>query len=294
MLRSSRLPQLALLGLALAALFVLAVSLSRLTFQSGDTLHLLEILFSRMEPPARPDFGGVAVGGTESEWAPLIRLLFWAFLLFALVYAFISPAYRRLLLRTALIMFSLAYVLSRCANQEVPKEIESMPEMGLGMLPEAEYALPEPPPFIADPPAWFTLAFEIGLVLLVLAALWYFWQRLQAGRKEESAQSLVVQEMARALADLEAGANLKDAVMRCYVEMTQLLQQDRHVQRHRAMTPREFEGHLVRIGLENSHIGQLTRLFEQVRYGDQPADGRAEREAIDCLRAIVHTYGRPA
>jgi hypothetical protein len=53
------------------------------------------------------------------------------------------------------------------------------------------------------------------------------------------------------------------------------------------MTPREFEARLATAGLREDHIQRLTRLFEAVRYGTQSPGKREEREAVDCLTAIV-------
>jgi hypothetical protein len=65
------------------------------------------------------------------------------------------------------------------------------------------------------------------------------------------------------------------------------------LQRQEAMTPREFELLLAGAGLRDDHIGQLTRLFERVRYGGAAASERDEQEARACLSAIVQAYGQP-
>jgi hypothetical protein len=107
----------------------------------------------------------------------------------------------------------------------------------------------------------------------------------------EGAKELLALEAQRAIETLQAGSGLKDTVLRCYQEMSQVLQEQRNIQRQKAMTPREFEKHLAEIGLRDKHIRQLTRLFEGVRYGDNVSSERDKREAMDCLRAIVRTYG---
>ena len=57
------------------------------------------------------------------------------------------------------------------------------------------------------------------------------------------------------------------------------------------MTPREFEQYLAKSGLRTEDIQRLTRLFESVRYGDKSPGKREEKEAVDCLNAIVRAYG---
>jgi hypothetical protein len=95
-----------------------------------------------------------------------------------------------------------------------------------------------------------------------------------------------------AIADLQSGSDLKDTVLRCYVRMSQVLSEQRGITRPLDMTPREFEQQLAAVGLRDEHIGQLTRLFERVRYGARPAGEREEREALACLTAIAHMYRR--
>jgi hypothetical protein len=58
------------------------------------------------------------------------------------------------------------------------------------------------------------------------------------------------------------------------------------------MTPREFERYLAAVGVQDSHIRRLTRLFELARYGSGVPGEREEREALACLTTIAETYGR--
>jgi hypothetical protein len=69
------------------------------------------------------------------------------------------------------------------------------------------------------------------------------------------------------------------------------LSDHQNIRRQKAMTPREFEIHLADAGVSSEHVQRLTRLFENVRYGDTTASEREKREALDCLNAIARTYG---
>jgi hypothetical protein len=42
-----------------------------------------------------------------------------------------------------------------------------------------------------------------------------------------------------------------------------------------------------------THIQQLTRLFESVRYGAKTPDETQENLAVECLQAIVHAAEKP-
>lgn len=153
--------------------------------------------------------------------------------------------------------------------------------------------VPQTPGFVSQPPEW-----AVGLVSLVLAAAllavaWWIFRRRRALPAEAEAEQLAA-EAEVTLADLRAGGDLRDAVTRCYSEMSELIGQQRGLARHGSMTPREFEHFLMSAGLRDEHIQRLTRLFEAVRYGGRATGERDRREAIDCLAAIVRDHGRPA
>ncbi|HWQ12371.1 MAG TPA: DUF4129 domain-containing protein, partial [Roseiflexaceae bacterium] len=111
--------------------------------------------------------------------------------------------------------------------------------------------------------------------------------------RPQSALAQLAREAGAALAGLEAGADLRNTVLRCYAEMSRVLEARRGIQRDKTTTPREFEARLAAAGLRDEHIRRLTRLFERVRYGPRAPGPREEREALACLRAIVEAYGTP-
>src|SRR6266540_3183094 len=97
-----------------------------------------------------------------------------------------------------------------------------------------------------------------------------------------------------AIESIQAGGDVQSVVLRCYLEMSQVLGQQRGIERAPAMTPREFARHLAASGVRDEHIQQLTRLFEGARYGAQPPSASDERAAVECLTAIVQAYGGAA
>jgi len=74
--------------------------------------------------------------------------------------------------------------------------------------------------------------------------------------------------------------------------MSRILSQERGIQRHHDMTPREFERRLAAVGLPERHVRQLTRLFERVRYGAREAGEAEEQQAITCLTVIAEACRR--
>jgi hypothetical protein len=114
------------------------------------------------------------------------------------------------------------------------------------------------------------------------------WRRIHP---PESPLERLAREAEQALGALQAGADLRDTVLRCYVEMGRVVREAKGLAREAAMTPREFEHSLGEAGLPQDRVRQLTRLFEDVRYGAKSAGVREEQQAVDCLGAIVEACG---
>jgi hypothetical protein len=204
---------------------------------------------------------------------------------FAIIYVIISPEARKRVLRgLGLLLWFIALFLVMRARPEIFEELQM--ELGGAPVPsDADLDLLE---FVADYPPWVVPLATVGLAVLAAAALvgvaWVIWRRSHppAGPLERLAR-----EAQDAIDALQAGADVKDTVMRCYFEMGRVLSEQRGVRRAETMTPREFEDRLRGVGLPEAHIEQLTRLFEGVRYGARVPDKEEERQAVDCLTAVV-------
>ena len=164
-------------------------------------------------------------------------------------------------------------------------ELANEQQAGGYLLGEATH--PQPPDFIQNPPEWLFLAINALLLLIILGGIIYLWRRF---RPKPDAQAVVVKEVRRALSNLDSGLELKGVVITCYAQMCQGLQESQHITRHQAMTPREFELHLSSAGIASTHIQQLTRLFEGVRYGQESTDADTENDARLCLQSILEIY----
>lgn len=143
--------------------------------------------------------------------------------------------------------------------------------------------LPPLPDWINNPPLLVT--FGIGLLLVGGAVLlaWFFWRRLS--RPDPLAQ--LAFEAQTAIVEIESGGDFKNAIIACYAGMCQTLRLEHGIVRAQGMTPREFTRRLEQFGLATTAAKQLTRLFENVRYGTAvPTEGE-KREAIACLAAII-------
>ena len=283
-----------LLGLLLGAMLLLAGGLPNLRFQPGRSLNLLDWFLSQLVSENATGFPEITIEPGRSSFLPelgegllkSIIIFFWLMLIFSIVYAIISPKLRRELVRMFALILVLVVILPQIAKNltqlHETAAMEGLPGFSLG-----ENTFPVPPPFIQDPPGWFFAIVNVLLMLVFFGGIYFMWRRL---RPNSEAHAVVVKEVKRALSDLEAGLEMKDVVIACYAKMCQGLQESRHIKRKQAMTPREFENHLAHAGIANTHIQQLTRLFEGVRYGAKPTDKAAEHEAKQCLQAILQVY----
>jgi hypothetical protein len=190
-----------------------------------------------------------------------------------------------------LVLLTAAWLVANMIAVDEPKPTPQPPE-----LPEGETVvepLPQEAPAVelipADtPPQWVSLLISfIAVSVIILTAaflIWWFWpQRLKRSPLLELSK-----EAEQALEALEQGEELRNVVVRCYVEMGRVVNRMRGIKRARTMTPREFEQQLALINLPTEPIAGLTRLFERVRYGTDAVDKAAERQAKECLSAIVH------
>ncbi|MXV62770.1 DUF4129 domain-containing protein [Natronorubrum sp. JWXQ-INN-674] len=85
---------------------------------------------------------------------------------------------------------------------------------------------------------------------------------------------------------IEDTADVENAVYRAWREMTRPLEVDRP----ESSTPREFARAATDAGMDRDHVGELTQLFEDVRYGDASTTPEREARAVAVLRRIEAEY----
>jgi hypothetical protein len=159
----------------------------------------------------------------------------------------------------------------------------------LQVQPGADFPMEQSVPTVSNSvPQWFAFLFSLALILVIVFILW--WIYIHRKRPAETIE-LLVQEAQIAIENLETGDDLRNVILRCYYQMARILRDQKGILRKQAMTPREFEQRLIELGLPGEPIGQLTQLFEAVRYGAKELGDRAELRAIACLDAIVRAGG---
>ena len=295
--KNRKLPLFTLFAVMILTVILLATSLPNLRLKPGEPLNLLSWILSELAsgdlfrlPESEIEAGESGIWEPVSDTLRVsIIVIFWLTLVFSVIYAFVSPEFRRELVRIFMLVLTMAvllpYIARRMTDQVNPLEGEEI----TGQLPNGEFAFPESPPFVQQPPEWFLWLAEAFLLLTIVVGIYFLWRYLRPRRKEEAVVTKYVQ---KALSELDSGKAFEDVVIACYNEMCQELQKKRQVRRQGYMTPREFENYLAEEGISDEHIRQLTRLFEGARYGAKPSDAGVASRARQNLQAILNAYGK--
>jgi len=140
------------------------------------------------------------------------------------------------------------------------------------------------------------IAAVFGVALVAVAAVLYRSSGDQTvttlGEEEEAAgEQPDVADLAAAAGEAaerlqEHDADVDNEVYRAWWEMTSLL----NVPKPDSATPGEFAEAAIEAGLDESHVDDLTTLFEEVRYGRRDPESREQR-AIEVFQDIEAQYG---
>jgi hypothetical protein len=273
-----RLWPLLFMGIALTAIIILSAGINDLEFLPGSHFKI------RFEPV---DTAGEAVADTDDYALTLYRILLVGWLVcIPVAFFLISPQKRKqALLFFVLLFFMLVfsdriivYLLGGMRNAlQLPTEmLLSLPGRDFGGLIMQ---------FTPSAPQWFTLIVSTGVALLIVIAAFFLVRRFFTHRSPPTGPMRNAAQ--DAIEALRGGADLKDTVVHCYREMGQVLMKKRGITRTKDMTPREFERSLLPSSLPHEALYQLTRLFEEIRYGNKAPGEKESRNAVRCLTAII-------
>ena len=278
-----------LAGLAIAAMVLLAAGLSSLELLPGSPAPRVsapEEIEAGSQPALNPNLIQLIV-----VILGFLSVLFVAFFVFYLLFS--ADAKKRLLIALGLLLWLLMlYLVSQEGSPPAPQARQA-PVSTVAPTLAPSTSLPpgvEVPAIDVTirPPSWLVWLGAITLALLavgvVSAIAWLVWSR---GRGAPTPLQQLAEEAERALGALQAGGDVNDTIMRCYFQMSEILEQERGIARRRAMTPREFERALQGSGLPREPVALLTRLFEKARYGAAAPAAGDEQQAITCLAAIA-------
>ena len=274
--------------LIVVSVMALAAGLNAVNFQAGTAFWV----GGGEENTPRAD---IPLGrGGDSSLADLFGLFGTILVLLlpvGIVVAIFSPEHRKKIL--SYLMQAMAFVLVATILSSVRDAFEIreiIPDASgaadVGSVPFGSVVeAPEigPPAVLDTAPEWAVVLVTAGAVVALALLGRYTYNRFL---KPSPLQQLG-QDAQGALDSLRAGADVNDAIRRCYYEMSATLRKERSIRRNQSMTVREFEQQLEQSGLPRVYIRDLTRLFEKVRYGAQSPSASDERKAVECLSAIV-------
>lgn len=263
--------------IALGALFLLASSLSNLELQPGTAFPGGAGSESAVaEAGAAPQLGSYSI--------PLLRGLFALAFLILMIYVptrMILLVDRKVIVRLVLVMIVILVVvaiLPRVTLTPTGYSINEFTEIN----PPPVFNYPVMP--LGQPPQ--TLIWLV-LVGIGLGAGFLLFKLVERSPATDSLEAEMLQEAEEAVQALNAGSNLRNVIVRCYLQMALILQEKQSVQRSASMTVREFEDQLDALGFPGGAVHQLTHVFEKVRYGNQPAAPQDEAIALDSLNEII-------
>jgi hypothetical protein len=279
-----------LAALALGALAILAISLNGVPFREAERFGRQDPKSIEM-PMAPPPQSELDILG----WKRL-AVLGLLMLPVALVLMLMSPKWRKRLFSWLVWAVGIYFLLKN-------DRVSSILQMLLGLRQQrAESAetindSSVPVPVFEPPQVSSTFSYLISFViaLLLLVVIWGLYRGWQRYSLLNTPKPLAeIARIARSsLDDLSSGRNSSDVIINCYLRMSDVVSNKRHLQREIDMTPREFAARLEQAGLPGEAVMQLTRLFEGVRYGDRKSGSKDVNEAVSCLKTILHYCGEP-
>jgi hypothetical protein len=280
-----------LAALALAALTVLAISLNEVPFRDAQQFSQSSEGTRRFNPQE------IINTWVEIPWWRQVGLWVLLLILVVLLGYMLPPELRKLLIRRfiriALTFWGLFYIFKNYGHL--------IPALNLDVAegPAAQnsnvqtLASPVFVPSEISPTFSYLVSFGVALLLIVMIwALYRGWQKYVALANQKPLDEIA--RIARtSLRDLSSGRDSSDVIINCYLRMSDVVSNKRHLHRAIAMTPHEFALRLEQAGLPGDAVSRLTRLFEGVRYGDRKSSPKDVNEAVNCLTTILHYCGEP-
>jgi uncharacterized protein DUF4129 len=157
-----------------------------------------------------------------------------------------------------------------------------LPSDSLGITPPPTFAVHVTP--LGSPPQGLVqfvvivFVFGAGLLIFKILKLWPDPIRIT---------DQLLQEAESAVEAIKLGGNLNNVILRCYLQMTDLLKEEQGIERSSNMTAREFEVRLESKGFPTTPVHQLTSLFEKARYGAMLTLKTDEDAAVESLNEII-------
>jgi len=276
-------------GIAFLALALLSAALSQTKLQPGEAINL--------------STGGVQGGGYSALFSAdfiltfiyVLNLVSFAALCIITIFLLLTPERRKqlakFLLRAVPVVAALFFITNyahACSNQTNvinPVVLGTQPTPAVTSVPAAV--------FTPETSSGIMIAATVVLAVIIASLVVFLFMRARRGNRQQTTPLMRLADQAQAALDsVQAGGDLKNAVLRCYFEMSRSLTEQLGLKRERSMTTHEFEARLISNGLPAESVHLLTRLFEEVRYGTKIPGQREEWMAVTSLTAIIEACRR--
>ncbi len=284
------------LGLTLLAMLALSASISGVKLNDGQAYSLGQLM---------PDLANNGPGTTDTTLLQnILRVMFiilWAMVPFYIIYLILSPAARKQFLKdlARLLPFMiLMLILLNALQQNAKNAKQSEAEIQGQSKNPAQVTNTDLPPLPPQPGVSETaiIVAIIGTAVIatggIVGAIFLFWRTRQRKLYELKPLKKMAVQAQSAIDSIRTGGDLRDVILRSYIEMTKTVAEARNLTRSNAMTPHEFETYLQEKGIPREPVHQLTQLFELVRYGGHKPGHQDEATAIASLTAIVNSVQR--
>ncbi len=282
-------------GLALLALVLVSASLNVLTMDAGQPFSFTRVAPTLVDNTMPP--------GLMRNLLIIFRILIiigWVLLPIYIIVLLINKDERKRFIRFMAMVLPFILLLYFLANnrsnqktaEDITPRLFGQPNLDLAG------ATSVPPPEFVPPPTWVTtlttIAIALAITLILMGIFYTIWRRSRERLLLKEPLKRVERQAQAALDAIRAGGDLSEAILRCYRQMIETLKEYRGIYRDEDMTPHEFELFLEKHGVPGDPVHQLTRLFEEVRYGAARPGRKDEQVAIASLSAIVSACQRAA
>ncbi len=131
----------------------------------------------------------------------------------------------------------------------------------------------------------------LAITLLILFLLARHVLSLLKKDQETDLEREVSETIDRTLADLYSGADSRSAIIRCYIEISQYVE-EKGVSERESFTPREFRVRVADVfDITQEPLVVLTELFEKARYSPHPLSDEERDMAIGSMEDIKAQMG---
>jgi hypothetical protein len=266
-----------MLSTATAALFLLAVSLSNTVLAPSQPVSV-EVGFGRAGPTGQAG---------ASEWISAILRVFVSISLICLPVVLVIAMLKRHLRRQIIWFLVITAGLLLLARRAKRSAFE-FPRIGpAAITPKKVAEAAKPTAHATTSVSWAWVFLIATAICLVLAALAVRRVRQRSTAPAELNNNPDLATHADAAVDaLRSGQAVDETIQRCYLDMCEVLQRERSIERRSSMTPHEFQLDLERRSLPKDAVRSLTQLFEEIRYGGTLSTQTQQQLAIQCLEEI--------